>query len=178
MIKSPEESNKKFREENAYFFFFMNPKSGSKLGGKLLDKVPHHFCLEKNKENEIFWFDKSKGIAKKSKVKINKKDKHDLIYSKFKKIELILVNLFDNEKSQKQFKSLAELSNKQEKKYEKEEEINLYAFACGGDGTTCWIVDELISQKANFHKIVISLIPFGTGNDFSFSMGFKRKNNC
>lgn len=157
-------------EDKAHFFFFMNPKSGSKLGGKLLEKTPsHHFCFENDATKGVTWSD----LSKKAHTKIPVKTKNSNI-GKFKKSELRLINLFDKTSRTKNFKLLAMLSKAQEKKIEKNK-INLFAFACGGDGTICWLVEELIAQKANFHKIVISILPFGTGNDFSVSMGFKRK---
>ena len=45
-------------------------------------------------------------------------------------------------------------------------------FACGGDGTVIWILEELIQRKADFSRVVISTIPLGTGNDFSNITGF------
>jgi diacylglycerol kinase (ATP) len=43
----------------------------------------------------------------------------------------------------------------------------------GGDGTTIWVVESLIKAKIDILKCVIIPFPFGTGNDFSNSLGRK-----
>jgi Diacylglycerol kinase accessory domain/Diacylglycerol kinase catalytic domain len=44
--------------------------------------------------------------------------------------------------------------------------------ACGGDGTTIWVIEELIKARVDISSIVVSVLPLGTGNDFSIATGF------
>lgn len=48
----------------------------------------------------------------------------------------------------------------------------LYIIAAGGDGTVMWCVDELEKTCVDFDKLVIGVIPFGTGNDFSRALNW------
>lgn len=41
----------------------------------------------------------------------------------------------------------------------------------GGDGTTMWVVENLIQYEIDTDKVVIVPLPFGTGNDFSNALG-------
>ncbi|KAK9172850.1 Diacylglycerol kinase accessory domain protein [Cryptosporidium meleagridis] len=50
--------------------------------------------------------------------------------------------------------------------------IPLYIIAAGGDGTVMWCVDELEKTSVDFDKLVIGVIPFGTGNDFSRALNW------
>ncbi|KAJ1604923.1 diacylglycerol kinase [Cryptosporidium canis] len=50
--------------------------------------------------------------------------------------------------------------------------IPLYIIAAGGDGTVMWCVDELEKTDVDFDKLVIGVIPFGTGNDFSRALNW------
>lgn len=43
---------------------------------------------------------------------------------------------------------------------------------CGGDGTIPWVLSELLAIGIDLTKIVIGIIPIGTGNDFSRSIGW------
>ncbi|KAF4740593.1 hypothetical protein FOZ62_001870, partial [Perkinsus olseni] len=42
----------------------------------------------------------------------------------------------------------------------------------GGDGTVTWGVDLMTKADINLEKVVIGIIPYGTGNDFSQSLGW------
>jgi len=41
----------------------------------------------------------------------------------------------------------------------------------GGDGSIMWVVHSCIENNIDINKVVIGIIPFGTGNDFSRSTG-------
>jgi len=51
-------------------------------------------------------------------------------------------------------------------------ECRVYVIACGGDGSVIWVIDELIRYKPDYNKIVLGVVPLGTGNDFSIATGF------
>ncbi|OII76438.1 diacylglycerol kinase catalytic domain-containing family protein [Cryptosporidium andersoni] len=48
----------------------------------------------------------------------------------------------------------------------------VYIIAAGGDGTVMWCVNELEATGINFEYVVIGVIPFGTGNDFSRALNW------
>lgn len=35
-----------------------------------------------------------------------------------------------------------------------------------------WVIEELVAVSPNFERVTISLLPLGTGNDFSIATGF------
>ena len=43
---------------------------------------------------------------------------------------------------------------------------------CGGDGTIPWVLSELLYKGFNLTQIIFGIIPIGTGNDFSRSIGW------
>ena len=43
---------------------------------------------------------------------------------------------------------------------------------CGGDGTVMWVVTELSQFEIDHLKIPMAIIPLGTGNDFSQTIGW------
>jgi diacylglycerol kinase (ATP) len=43
---------------------------------------------------------------------------------------------------------------------------------CGGDGTIPWVLGELLKVGIDLTSIVLGIIPIGTGNDFSRSLGW------
>ena len=43
---------------------------------------------------------------------------------------------------------------------------------CGGDGTVTWVISELHKNKIPSNLIPFAIIPLGTGNDFSQSLGW------
>lgn len=42
----------------------------------------------------------------------------------------------------------------------------------GGDGTIPWVLGELLKLGVNLSEIVLGILPIGTGNDFSRSLGW------
>lgn len=50
--------------------------------------------------------------------------------------------------------------------------IDCRVVICGGDGTIPWVLSELLAIGIDLSKIVIGIIPIGTGNDFSRSLGW------
>lgn len=55
------------------------------------------------------------------------------------------------------------------------ESLNVYVIACGGDGTTIWIIEELIRAQVDIASVIVGVMPLGTGNDFSLATGFGGK---
>ena len=43
---------------------------------------------------------------------------------------------------------------------------------CGGDGTVMWVVSEIHKYQIDPLKLSLSVIPLGTGNDFSQYFGW------
>ena len=43
---------------------------------------------------------------------------------------------------------------------------------CGGDGTILWVIEEIIFFGINVNLLNFGVIPIGTGNDFSRSIGW------
>lgn len=43
---------------------------------------------------------------------------------------------------------------------------------CGGDGTVTWVISELHKYQINSSEVPFAVIPLGTGNDFSQSLGW------
>lgn len=43
---------------------------------------------------------------------------------------------------------------------------------CGGDGTVLWVVQEVVDAGISIDNITFGIIPIGTGNDFSRSLGW------
>ena len=43
---------------------------------------------------------------------------------------------------------------------------------CGGDGTVMWVVSELNKYNIDHNLVPIAMIPLGTGNDFSQTLGW------
>ena len=48
----------------------------------------------------------------------------------------------------------------------------VYIIICGGDGTILWVVEEMVFAGIDVDKVVFGVIPLGTGNDFSRSLGW------
>lgn len=51
-----------------------------------------------------------------------------------------------------------------------------YVFACGGDGSTEWVISSLEKYNADFLNIIITLVPIGTGCDFNNSLNLSGRN--
>lgn len=43
---------------------------------------------------------------------------------------------------------------------------------CGGDGTIPWVLARAKEAALDFTKIAFGILPIGTGNDFSRSLGW------
>jgi diacylglycerol kinase (ATP) len=43
---------------------------------------------------------------------------------------------------------------------------------CGGDGTIMWAVTEMTKANIDHSKVPMAVIPLGTGNDFSQTLGW------
>jgi len=49
---------------------------------------------------------------------------------------------------------------------------NIRIIVGGGDGSIMWMVQEMIKERVGFEQCAIGTIPFGTGNDFSRTLGW------
>lgn len=49
----------------------------------------------------------------------------------------------------------------------------IVVLAGGGDGTVNWLLEELIEARIDFSKVLFSVFPLGTGNDFAKNLGWK-----
>lgn len=59
-----------------------------------------------------------------------------------------------------------------EKVKENVDRYDMRVVICGGDGSVLWVVKEVIEAGVDIHKIVFGIIPIGTGNDFSRTLGW------
>jgi len=50
------------------------------------------------------------------------------------------------------------------------------ASAAGGDGSVMWMINECIAHDIPFSNVICTVIPYGTGNDFARSIGWKEFN--
>jgi diacylglycerol kinase (ATP) len=46
------------------------------------------------------------------------------------------------------------------------------AVICGGDGTVMWVVSEIAKNGIDPMLVHLAIMPLGTGNDFSRSLGW------
>jgi len=46
------------------------------------------------------------------------------------------------------------------------------AAICGGDGTVMWVVSEMAKHDIDPKLVSLTIIPLGTGNDFSRNLGW------
>ena len=46
---------------------------------------------------------------------------------------------------------------------------------CGGDGTVMWVVTEMSLFGIDHMKVPMAIIPLGTGNDFSQTLGWGKE---
>lgn len=167
--------------DQTIFYFFINPKSGSKQGGKLLQAFERSFAYEFKHSNpsEKFHFVNYKSGDMETELKISNK-----VYNPNKKsLTVKMANLFEENEREALFKTVAKQSYEVKpvssdiSDQSSKSKHQLYVFACGGDGTTTWIIDSLQKHKANFNNLIISLLPLGTGNDFNNALNLSRKHS-
>jgi diacylglycerol kinase (ATP) len=48
----------------------------------------------------------------------------------------------------------------------------VHVIVAGGDGTVMWAISEALAHKVDMSKVAFGVIPYGTGNDFSRSLGW------
>lgn len=54
----------------------------------------------------------------------------------------------------------------------RDDTVDCRVIICGGDGTIPWVLSELLGLGVDLMRIVLGIIPIGTGNDFSRSLGW------
>lgn len=134
------------------FFFFVNSKSGGQKGKILLKTFPQRVFLN-NTYTPISG------------------------YENLETVDAAFFDLFKTKDRNMGFNQVSFFSKKMEGHETDHRYENCFVFACGGDGTVIWVLEELIKRKADFSRVVISTIPLGTGNDFSYITGFGCKTN-
>lgn len=136
-----------------YFYFFVNAGSGGKKAPLLLGL-------------EIHEIDFQNFVGRNGPLE-------DL-----ETIAVKICPLNDAQQKAKRFRELKELADTHSspRTYQlTTDTLNVYAIACGGDGTTIWVIEELIKAKVNMRNVVVGLMPLGTGNDLSIATGFGRR---
>jgi diacylglycerol kinase (ATP) len=78
-------------------------------------------------------------------------------------IILYFYDLFNKKQLDTGLQNVLTLSNKSQ---------HVNAIICGGDGTVLWVVTLVLKMGVNFENIGFGVIPLGTGNDFSRSLGW------
>lgn len=53
-----------------------------------------------------------------------------------------------------------------------DQKCDIRLMICGGDGTIPWVLKLALDAKIDFEKVAIGIVPIGTGNDFSRSVGW------
>ncbi len=56
-----------------------------------------------------------------------------------------------------------------------EAKLKAIVIICGGDGTVMWVVSEFSRANIDASKTPIGIIPLGTGNDFSQTLGWGKE---
>lgn len=56
--------------------------------------------------------------------------------------------------------------------FSQQQGIDYRVVICGGDGTIPWVLSELYEAGMDLSQVVIGILPIGTGNDFSRSLGW------
>jgi diacylglycerol kinase (ATP) len=56
--------------------------------------------------------------------------------------------------------------------FSRQEGLHCRVVICGGDGTIPWVLSELYEAGVELSQVVIGILPIGTGNDFSRSLGW------
>ncbi len=54
-------------------------------------------------------------------------------------------------------------------------EMKFRCLVAGGDGTVVWIIEECIKKNIDLQQLPIGIVPLGTGNDFSRTLGWGDK---
>ncbi len=97
-------------------------------------------------------------------------DNHKIVYQygKSTSVSLHFIDLFDQEQRNAALKKI----KKAQGKVDRAGRGKVYAVVCGGDGTVLWVVSIIDQFGIEFDKIAFCIIPIGTGNDFSRSLGW------
>lgn len=77
-------------------------------------------------------------------------------------IHVFMYDLFDQESRIQGLDKVQEIVDK----------YDLRVIVCGGDGSVLWVVREVLETGVDIHKVVFGIIPIGTGNDFSRTLGW------
>ncbi|KRX07365.1 ATP-NAD kinase-like domain [Pseudocohnilembus persalinus] len=94
-------------------------------------------------------------------------NKNQLNYNEtilFYDVEFIFINLADKSSQQKGTEQIQQLL--------KEGEKQVSVITCGGDGTVMWTTQVIKEANIDFDQIPMGIVPLGTGNDFSRSLGW------
>jgi diacylglycerol kinase family enzyme len=80
------------------------------------------------------------------------------------------MHLIDVTNLEKKNKALKEMAAIKRAKYGSKKKVVLCV--AGGDGTLMYLVDEAIELGSKIEEISLCILPFGTGNDLSRTMGW------
>lgn len=149
-----------FNKEGKIMVVFVNPKSGSNEGKKLLDLFDNYNNYKDNTYLMLHF--PYKGNLSSKETTINS----DLIENDNNNTYTIFAfNILNNEDKNKGFEFCKFYFNKYKKNYIK-------VLIAGGDGTVLGIAKDIKNYGIDLNKIYFGPIPFGTGNDLSNSLGF------
>ena len=105
---------------------------------------------------------------------LDKLDKHIVvgneidgkIFKQYTEIHIHTYNLVDVDDKKVGLKKAQEIST------DVENCDDIFVIAGGGDGSICWLIEELVSFNINFQRVTYGFLPLGSGNDFSIATGF------
>lgn len=78
-------------------------------------------------------------------------------------VYVYVYDLFNSHQKETGLKNVLELTKKSK---------NVNVIICGGDGTILWVVSSVINFGIDPNDVCFGVIPIGTGNDFSRSLGW------
>ena len=175
----PNNIKEDFSNKQNFLLIFVNPKSGSQQGKIVLEHI-QKYRVESIHDYNIISFPvmDEKFIKKQSKeiesnLPYNEiKNDHDPSQTNYSakfdpliEFSSIIFNILDKDEIIKGKKFI--------KKYlEDFPENKIKIIVAGGDGTIIGLVEDLKSQEVPLNRCIFGIIPFGTGNDLSRSLGF------